>query len=185
MDMDYRESPEGSRETQKGWKGKNKAGGQWRPSMSASLCYSLKKDNIINQPIVKGDVKSTSSYTPLLGYPRFRMDYTAGVFYLGKQRFSRAHWAYYLLPRWMQIQGRLAKEDFSIFNNAIWQTFSDGKKKYHVRKVCDMCDGTLLINNDGDYYCKECGLMLGERVLIPGYDSISQSTPMADHNYNI
>jgi hypothetical protein len=116
--------------------------------------------------------------TPLMGYPRFKMDYEAGIFYLGKQRFSWAHWAYPLLPRWMQLQGRAAKEGFSIYNNAIWETLSEGDIKYHVRKVCAECQGKLLINYDGDYYCQDCGLMLGERVYLPGYESLQQSAPM-------
>jgi hypothetical protein len=142
-------------------------------------------ENVSYQPIVRGSVESILKLklTPMLGYPRFRMDYEAEIFYLGKQRFSRAHWAYPFLPRWMQIQGRLAKETFSIFNNSIWETLCEGDDKHHIRQVCEECFGPLRINDDGDYFCRDCGLLLGESMLLPGYDSILQSAPMPHHNY--
>jgi hypothetical protein len=155
--------------------------------MSGSLLQdlnSLNSDNIIHQPNYRGGAESILAQTFLLGYPRFRMDYEAGIFYLGKQRFSLAHWAYPFLPRWMQVQGRLAKETFSIYNNSIWETLSEGDEKYHIRQICEECFGPLRINHDGDYFCRDCGLLLGESVMLPGYDSIRQSAPMTHHNYN-
>jgi hypothetical protein len=140
--------------------------------------------NIIYQPNSIGEVKSISALTPLLGYPRFKMDFEAGIFYLGKQRFTRAHWAYPLLPKWMQLQGRAAKEAFSLYNNSIWVTISEGDLRFHIRPRCDECGGEVHINADGDYYCVECGLMLGESTMLPGYDSLMQSSPMSDHNYS-
>lgn len=137
----------------------------------------------VDQPNSKGRLETILAQTPMMGYPRFRMDYDAGIFYLGKQRFSLAHWAYPLLPKWMCAQGRPAKETFSIFNNALWDTFSEGELKFHVRQVCDECFSPLRMNNDGDYYCKECGLVVGPGAMLPGYDSIQQSTTMKDHNY--
>ena len=154
MALDYRQSPEGSRATQKREESRNAIGGQRREIVSGSLLQDVNSpnfDNIIYQPIVRGGVESILALNPLLGYPRFRMDYEAGIFYLGKQRFSRAHWAYPFLPHWMQIQGRLAKETFSIFNNALWETLSEGDEKFHVRQICEECFGPLRMNADGDY----------------------------------
>lgn len=155
--------------------------------MSAAILQdlnSLNLDNIIQQPNIIGRSETILTQTPMMGYARFRMDYEAGIFYLGTQRFSLAHWAYPFLPKWMQVQGRPAKESFSIFNNALWEIFEEGDLKFHVRRVCDECSGPLRMGNDGSYYCNECGLVVGSSIMLPGYDSIRQSTIMADHNYN-
>jgi len=141
----------------------------------------LKKDNIIFSQNITGEER-VLVLTPIMGYSRFRMDYEAGILYLGKQRFSLATWDYQL-PKWMRIQGRSAKETFSIYNNSLWECFTEGELKFHVRRACDECRGPLRMNADGDYYCKDCGLMMDD-IMLPGYDSIRQSTTMKDHNYN-
>ena len=138
----------------------------------------------VKSPNDKGRLETILARTPMMGYPRFRMDYEAGIFFLGKQRFSRAHWAYPLLPKWMYRQGRTAKEIFSIYNNALWDCLEEGEIRFHVRRVCDECFGPIRMDEAGDYYCDACGLLIGEGVMLPGYDSIQQSTTMKDHNYN-
>ena len=152
--------------------------------MSAALLpnlNSLKENNIIfSQTSI--DEESVLVRTPIMGYSRFRTDYETGILYLGKQRFSLATWGFQL-PKWMRIQGRLAKETFSIYNNTLWEILSEGEVKFHVRRVCDECFGPLRMNDDGDYYCANCGLGMSTSVMLPGYDSIQQSTTMKDHNY--
>lgn len=174
MAMDYRKSPEVGEAPEKGRKDQHKTGGQWRPSMPASLCDSIKKDNIS-----KSQTYTIEEYTEdelkILGKDKaFKNILNGGklkgplkiklqvaernghLIYNGRP-YNRSCWSW-RPPKIIRLQGRSAKELSDPINNRpeISIYTNDGKI---IRLDRCPCGGELLMDHNYNLYCKNCSII--------------------------
>lgn len=91
--------------------------------------------------------------TPIFGYKHFIAEETR-LLYRGHQ-FSMSEWPSHLPPKFIQIQGRSAKEEFSIYNDRPEIHIQTRSGAVLTLDACP-CGGRLVLDRNGDLYCEVC-----------------------------
>ncbi|VVB63975.1 Uncharacterised protein [uncultured archaeon] len=71
--------------------------------------------------------------------------------------YNRRSWSY-MPPKFIRLQGRLAKEYSSYYNNYPTDTIEVDDKKFRIRLTCN-CGGKLVYDKQAWRYCEECYLI--------------------------
>lgn len=101
--------------------------------------------------------------TPIFGYKHFMAEENR-LLYRGHQ-FSMSEWPSHLPPKFIQIQGRPAKEEFSIYNDRPTISIRTQGGILLTLDACP-CGGCLLLDFSGNLYCNACFEIYNDKPII-------------------
>jgi hypothetical protein len=78
--------------------------------------------------------------------------------------YNRNSWSY-RPPKFIRLQGRLAKEFTSFFNNFPTDIIEVDDKQIRIRRTCE-CGGKLEYDHRAVLFCTKCHLVENEHVLL-------------------
>jgi hypothetical protein len=111
------------------------------------------------------DYGEENSLTPILGYASFTIDYEAMQWFRHGHRFCRSDWGIYRpLPKFLRIQGRMAKDQFSTFNDHPEIRLQTQRGETLILDACP-CGGSLMLDQNTCMYCETCGEIYNDQVL--------------------
>jgi len=101
--------------------------------------------------------------TPIFGYKHFIAEETR-LLYRGHQ-FSMSEWPSHLPPKFIQVQGRPAKEEFSIYNDRPVIHIQTRTGAVLTLDACP-CGGRLMLDGNCNLYCEACFEIYNDKPII-------------------